>query len=165
MIFNFNKPDGSVNCSIQNHRPEQRTTAEPCQNRGFSVCVCVCVCGTTCINHNQDVERERSHAMFPRGRREEGGWRNLRLALFFFLLLLLRLPQHTFSCLSFCLCVFFRGVVSFLPPSTQINIVLCHASAYISLPCSLVLVFRKSSFLFLSFFFFFFGRWCWRSDL
>ena len=69
-FLNFNKPDGSVNCSIQNHRPEQRTTAEPCQNRGLSVCVCVC--GTTCINHNQDVERERSHAMFPRGRREGG---------------------------------------------------------------------------------------------
>lgn len=51
----------------------------------------------------------------------------------------------------------FFGVVSFLPPSTQINIVLCHAHGYISLPCSLFLVFRKSCSqeVYLSSFFFF----------
>lgn len=92
---------------------------------------------------------------FHEGGGREGRWRNLRLTVFFFLLLLLRLPQHTFF-LSFLLslCVFFRGGVgglgwgwgcSFLPPSTQINIVQCHANSYVSLPCSLSLVFRKSS--------------------
>lgn len=43
--------------------------------------------------------------------------------------------------------MFFWGVVFFLPPLTQINIVLCHANGYISLPCLLALVFRKSYFL------------------
>lgn len=117
--------------------------AEPCQNRGFSVCVVLpaLIIIRTC----------RGSALtrcFHEGGGRQGGWRNLRLSVFFLLLLLrlLRLPQHTFfSCLSFCLCVCFFGelFLSSLPP-TQINIVLCHATRYISLSCSVGSALRKS---------------------
>ena len=73
---------------------------------------------------------------FHEGGGREGGWRNLRLCVFSLLLL----DCHNilfFLSFPLSLCVFFRRVVSFLPPSTQINIVLCHANRYISLPCSL----------------------------
>lgn len=78
---------------------------------------------------------------------KEGGWRNLRLALFFFSSSFW-LQQHTFfpvfPSVFLCVCCsffFFWWFVFFLLPLTQINIVLCHATSYVSLPCSLDLFF------------------------
>lgn len=104
-------------------------SGEPSRNRGFSVCVVLPALITIRTCSESALTR-----CFHEGGGREGGWRNLRLALFFFSS---SSDCHNilFSCLSFCLCVFFfRGAI--FPPSTQINIVLCHANGYVSLPCS-----------------------------
>lgn len=113
--WNFNNPDQSVNCCMQNRRSEQGAGPEPCQNRGFSMCVVV---PALII-----IRTWRASALtrcFHEGGGRPGGWRNLRRSLFFFSS---SSDCHNilFSCLSFCLCVFSfsmeggGAVVSFLP--------------------------------------------------